>query len=82
MSALKEQKCWVVFRYKDNSIIYLYTTLNEELLSGIPKVPDSFYDFNKNSWISMNTVQGAVVEIYTEKPQLEEVDVFANTFIK
>lgn len=82
--ALNHNKCWVTFRYPDNSIIYIFTTLNPDLLAGIATVPNTLYDFNKQGYIALDTLQGdgIVTEITANKPVLREVDVFANTFIQ
>lgn len=81
MNTLTQRKCWVLFRFPDGSVTYIFTTLNSELLEGIGTKANSMFDFNKMKWFNLNLVKTASAEVYLDLPTLREVDVFANQFI-
>jgi hypothetical protein len=79
---LKQELCWVVFRFGDGSLKYLQTTLNQQLLAGIGVRQDALFDFELREWVELRRLTGARLEIYDVKPELREVDIFASKFIK
>jgi hypothetical protein len=81
INVLKENICWVVFRFPDSSVKFLRTTLREDVLDGVEPEDNSLYDLDRQRWFNLNRVAGSQIEIYTSIPELSEVDLFANKFI-
>ena len=48
ISLLKENLCWVIFRFPDDSLKMIKTTLREDLLEGLDVEENSLYDFQTN----------------------------------
>ncbi len=82
ISLLKENLCWVIFRFPDDSLKMIKTTLREDLLEGLDVEENSLYDFLTYSWLNLSKVNGSKIEIYLKEPILREVDLFANKFIR
>jgi hypothetical protein len=82
INLLKENLCWVIFRFPDNSVKMIKTTLREDLLEGLEVEKDSLYDFLTYSWLNLSKLGGSKIEIYLKEPILREVDLFANKFIR
>ena len=78
VNLLKTNLCWVIFRFPDNSLKMIKTTLRDDLLEGL----HSLYDFITYSWLNLSRVSGSRIEIYLAEPVLREVDLFANKFIR
>lgn len=81
INILREKVCWVIFRFPDDSLKFLRTTLREDILEGLEAEEDSLYDLDRQRWFNLNRVAGSRLEIYTTMPNLREVDLFANKFI-
>lgn len=79
---LNEGVCWVVFRFSDQSLKMICTTLRVDLLEEIKPKENALYDFDTLQWFSLFRVKGSQIEIYKSRPQLKEVDLFANKFIR
>lgn len=81
INLLKDNVCWVIFRFPDSSLKMLRTTLNLDLLEGIDPENNSLYDLDRQRWFNLKRVEGSQIEIYLEPPELKGVDLFANKFI-
>lgn len=82
VNLLKTNLCWVIFRFHDNSLKMIKTTLCKDFLEGLKIEPDSLYDFLTYSWLKLSKMDGSEIEIYLKEPELKEVDLFANKFIR
>lgn len=81
LDLLKTGFGWITLTYNDGSKKILKTTLNNELLNkeGVALVEDSLYDFIKKEYVKLP--ENATLEVTKEKPELNEVNEFANRFI-
>lgn len=82
ITKLKNEICYVNFTFSDNSIIYVCTTLNPEILAGfgVVFIKDCFYDIVRKKYINFR-YDAESIEVYTDIPEFREVDEFANRFI-
>ncbi len=79
---LETDLCWIIFRFADNSLKMIHSTLRSDFLDGLEIKENSLYDFETKSWFCLDRVRGSKIEVFLEKPQLREVDLFANQFIR
>lgn len=82
INILKEKMCWVIFRFPDDSIIFIQSTLNPDLLNGKIVKENSLYDFYRDCSFPLDLVKDTELEIFHEKPNIREVDLFANKYIR
>ena len=80
---LREGDGWVIFQYPDESKVFFRTTLNEQVLSKIPggSRPDMLYDLDRFCWRSFPANPEVRLDIQKDRPVVEEVDEFVNSFI-
>ena len=79
---LLEQICFVTAYFEDGPRMTVCTTLNNEILSECQgtNIPGTFYDLVKKRHIPFRR-DAIDVQVYTDDPDLREVDKFANQFI-
>ena len=71
---------WVIFRFADGSCKKIYTSLDSEIVGD--KIKSGFlFDMLTQRFLSLERVEGALIEIYEQEPLLEGVDLFANRYI-
>ena len=72
---------WITLEYCDGTKKIIKTTLNEKILNenNVAVYADGLYDFNKNEYIELD--ENAVLSVTKDKPELDEVNEFANRFI-
>jgi len=82
INLLRENICFVDFRFPDGTVKRLRTTLNRAMLEGIEPVENCLFDLDRQKWFSLARVEDSQIEIYSENPpELKGADLFANKFI-
>lgn len=73
---------WVCFRYSDGSVHVFRTTLNEDMLKRVGGAKQGYlYDLDKFKWVEVPTDTSVQLIVSETKPEMSEVDKFANQFI-
>lgn len=80
---LEKEVGWVLFTYPDNSKLAIATTLNLDLLYYYTQEirEDHLFDIYKRRWIKIPEEEAVILEMFRNKPDLGEVDEYANRFI-
>ena len=71
---------WVIFRFEDGSVKLIRTSLNVEYIDNNVK-PGHLFDSLSNRYINLDRLSSSSIEIYSDRPDLSEVDEFANKYI-
>ena len=79
---LLEQICYVTAYFEDGSRMTVCTTLNQDILLECQgtNIPGTFYDLIKKRHVRFRH-DAVDIQVYTDDPDLREVDKFANQFI-
>lgn len=80
---LRTQIAWVTFRYPDESMRVIRTTLNPEILKSVldKKGDAQLYDLDKGRWVKMPSNSNVAMEITEERPELKGWMEFVNRFV-
>ena len=81
LETLYEGFGWITLEYSDGTKKVFRTTLNEKILNdnNIAVYADRLFDFDKKEYVDLD--ENATLNITKEKPELDEVNEFANRFI-
>lgn len=82
LDALSREICFVAFHFSDESVLLVCTTLSRKIMDELKVVfiKDCFYDLRRQKYIEFRR-DADYVEVFTEEPELREVDKFANRFV-